>query len=150
MLFENGISDAPSPVAVADAPDDRSGLTSSAVATGAARETGWRQKLQEQDCWRRAAPRSWQVMDGCASYGEVKNPRRSARLVDDDVIAACRWSRRCKSSMRVRGRRHVLTRPIESPRGLAPPSSRRGAAGSRPRSSLVGRGFAVSAKQGRQ
>src|SRR5271163_145217 len=85
MLFENG-TDAPSPAAVAHAPDDRSGLTSSAVATGAARETGWRQKLQEQDSWRRAAPRSWQVMDGCPSYGEAKDPRRSARLVDDDVI----------------------------------------------------------------
>src|ERR1700688_1442749 len=86
MLFENGISDAPSPVAVADAPDDRSGLTSSAVATGAARETGWRQKLQEQDSWRRAAPRSWQVVDGGASYGEGREPRRSAGLVDDDVM----------------------------------------------------------------
>src|SRR5271170_3926826 len=87
MLFENGISDAPSSVDVADAADDRTGLTkSSAVAAGAARETGWQQKLQEQDSWRRAASRSWQVMDGCASYGEAKDPRRSARLVDDDAI----------------------------------------------------------------
>jgi hypothetical protein len=50
MLFEDGISDARSSVSVADAADDRTGLTkSSAVATGAASETGWRQKLREQD-----------------------------------------------------------------------------------------------------
>jgi hypothetical protein len=121
MLFENGISDAPSPVAVADAPDDRSGLTSSAVATGAARETGWRQKLQEQDPWRRAAPRSWQVMDGCASYGEAKDSKtiRSARrrrrhMLHVDGAAAARAA--CGSEADVTLSRGLSNRQEASPR----------------------------------
>ena len=121
MLFENGILDAPSSVDVADAADDRTGLTkSSAVATGAAPETGWRQTSGTGPLAARRSPfvagdgRLRQLRRSQGSKAIRSARRRRHHMLHVDGAAAARAA--CGSEADVTFSRGLSNRQEVSPR----------------------------------